>query len=61
MNDATEIKPLPASAVFVLIAARINHPYVYRFHEDRWHLKADGEEYMLIDLPEGLYLVDNPF
>ena len=60
-DDSLVTHPLPLVAGLLFSMAGFRSVYVYRFHQDRWHLKADNEEYMLIDLPEGLKLVDNPF
>lgn len=55
------VRPLPLVASLLFSAAGFENFYVYGFSIDRWYLTADGGEYMLIDLPEGLKLVDNPF
>jgi hypothetical protein len=61
-NPTLEMKPIPPAGWWMIAAAGLLEPVAYRYHEDRWFLRAEDGEYMLIDLGEdGLKLVDNPF
>jgi hypothetical protein len=61
-TNTLEQHPLPPAGWWMICAAGLLEAEVYRYFEDRWYLRAEDGEYMLIDLGEdGLSLVDNPF
>lgn len=57
MSSSLEIVPLSPSACFILAVSGIVNPYVYRYADDRWHLRSGGIEYWLFEDR----IVENPF
>jgi hypothetical protein len=59
MQSSLELHPLPLVASFLL--SHFESVYVHAYRDGRWWLTADGREWWLIDRPEGLQLIENPF
>ena len=51
------IPSIPESCLFMLAAAGISAPFVYRFADDRWWFTFEGKEYWLFNDR----VLENPF